>query len=312
VLDDIDKFEADVQIDSTGEAGNIAGGTDHHKKEHIGSESSNAAFGKENESPPLTFLRGSSVLLKPGQIESRLVFSYQPIKSSYYGTSQSRYFSSTLGVSLGLHERLESWINLPFAYARAREDSFFNQDREDEFGLRDISFGTNILVLPESVDWPEFNMALGVSAPTGRGPYDIDKTIQFGSGHWLTEVGLNFVRSVDPAIVFGGVSGGFIWPHEQDGRKFEYGWKYDYHMGIGFAINDKLTLSSTFQGGYRPPLIADGDTYGAFSTDPMSLSLGFGYRLAHMTILEPSIRFGINDDANNNTAVSLGVSKRFD
>jgi hypothetical protein len=275
------------------------------------SEIENELLDEQEKKPPLSFLRGSSILLAPGEVEIRFLINYQPIKETSYGTSHQRFFSGTLGVNYGFHDRLEGWINIPFSYVRAHENSYFHQGRENRIGLRDLAFGINTLILPESVDWPELTGSLIVTVPTGHGRYDSNEMISFGSGHWSTDIGLNFVRSVDPAILFGGMSAGYIWPNTVDRVKYKYGFKYGYHFGFGFAINERLTFSSAFQGSYIPALSANGDKFGSFSTDPFFIIFGISYRLNNNYILEPSIRFGLNNDSSNNASLSFGISRKF-
>ena len=264
------------------------------------------------EKPPLTFLRGSTVLLDPGQVEGRIAFGYQPTTSSGFNTVQNRIYEVRLGMNAGLTDYLEGWVNLPFSYVRAHSTSYLSgSERENSFGIRDVAFGFNVLLHQESADFAEVTLSLSATAPTGKSPYDFEKISRFGSGHWSTDIGINLVRSVDPAIIFGGISAGYIWPKKSSGYKFSYdNPRFDYYFGLGMAINDRLSFNTRFQGSYAPPIQIDGSSEGRFSSDPMWAGFGFSYRLNHFLVLEPQIFFGINDAAEG-ARFSIGLSKKF-
>ncbi len=284
------------------------------------SDSNVQTFGQESEeeTPPLTFLRGSTVLLRPGQVEGRVILSYQPTSDYNYGSIQRRLFVANVGLNVGLHERVEGWVYVPFGYATGHSDSFVHANynsREKSFELLDMSFGFNFLLHPESLDFPEVTLSLSGVAPTSESPpYTTDSMLRLGNGHWSATAGLNFVRSVDPAILFGGISTSYTWPtHDDYGNEYTYGnngWSYDYYFGLGMAVNDRLSFSARLMGGYRPALRWNNDTEGRFSTDPMWATFGFGYRLSPTMILEPSVTFGLNDEAGD-PRISIGVSKKF-
>ncbi len=267
-------------------------------------------FGEEQEEPPLTFLRGSTVQLAPGEIEGRILFSYQPNhQTSVIGDNQIRIFTTGLSFNVGLHDRVEGFINIPISYVKAREGNLLESSRDTDFSLGDIVFGSTTLLKPETISWPEIDLHLSVTAPTGNSPYE-GNLAYTGNGHWVADVGLNFIRSTEPAILFGGISAGYIFSTTEHAVKYKYGWKADYHFGLGFAINDTLSVSSVLQGGYRPPRLIDGDSYNTFSQDPLNLSFSMAYRLNSNIVVEPSVGFGLNEDAGS-SMFSLGFSRKF-
>jgi hypothetical protein len=272
---------------------------------------SKPTFGVEEETAPTTFLRGTSVLLDPGQVEGRLTFAYTPKKREYYGTSRQRLFYSVLGLNVGIHDRAEGWVNLPIGYVLAYENSIFQPEtRQSKLGLMDISFGLTGLLWTETDDRPEATISLSASAPTGEEPYDVDKIYSLGTGHWSMGAGLNFVKSVDPAIMFGGISGTHYWPHRQYGQVFAYDeLAWNYYWGVGFAINERLSMSTRLNGAYQPALKADG-VQANLSTDPMWATFSFGYMMDSHLVLEPQFSFGLNGDAGD-PQISLAISKKF-
>lgn len=273
-------------------------------------------FGQEELSPPLTYLRGSTVLLKPGQIEGRLTFSYTPTRISQYGQYQRRLYTAALSLNAGLHERLEGWVYIPYGYATGHTTSLVHINylgRSEKHELMDIGMGFNFLILPESVEFPEMTLSISGTAPTGDSPYLYDELLNLGGGHWTATAGLNFVRSVDPAILFWGVSATHTWPSHVYDQTFSFassGWSWDYYFGLGMAVNDRLSFSARMLGGYRPALQYNDDNEGRFSNDPMWAGFGFAYRMNETVVVEPQVLFGLNDDAGD-TRISVAFSKKF-
>ena len=277
-------------------------------------EKKTITFGNDDaeEKSPLTFLRGTSVLLAPGQVEGRLSFAYMPTKVEQYGTFQRRLYTATLGLNVGLHERVEGWLYLPFGYATGHSTSLFHygKERESKTELMDIALGFNFLILPESVELPEISLTLSGKAPTGNSPYLYENMLNLGSGHWNATAGINFVLTTDPVVLFWGLSATYTFPAHEYGYEYKYDWTWDYHFGMGMAVNDRMSFNARFMGGYRPALVFDGSKEGRFSDDPMWAGFGFSYRIGDGLVIEPQIVFGLNDAAGD-PKVSIGLSKKF-
>jgi hypothetical protein len=277
-------------------------------------------YGKEDaDALPLTFLRGSTVLLKPWQVEGRLSWSYTSTIVSDYGTYQRRLLTTTLGLNFGLHERLEGWVYIPFGYARGHTDSLLylntGATRDEIFELMDITVGFNALLLPESEKFPELSVSFSTTFPTAKSnSYSYDNLLRLGSGHRNVTVGLNAVNSTEPAILFFGISATHTWGITDKYNniiKFgNNGWSWDYYFGAGMAVNDRLSISARLLGGYRPTRIiglSDGEN---FSTDSMFVSFGLGYYISKTITIEPSFIFGLNE-VSGDPRVTLALSKKF-
>jgi hypothetical protein len=78
-----------------------------------------------------------------------------------------------------------------------------------------------------------------------------------------------------------------------------------YNMGLGFSVNDDVSLSGRFVGMYQGDWEISGDKQEGTSYEPMSLRLAATLRYRRRVYLEPAVSFGLNDDAPD---VTLGVS----
>ncbi|MCE7032329.1 transporter [Lysobacter sp. GX 14042] len=144
------------------------------------------------------------------------------------------------------------------------------QEHTTGTGLGDITLSANYRVFTERANWPDTVLTVGVTAPTGQEPYgvswrvlerDDDGFIRFavpeeeptGSGAWQANVGMSFVKTADPAILFANfgymhpfarrfddldnnpdtVNPGEVWL----GRSFYFG------AGLAFAFNERTSLS---------------------------------------------------------------------
>jgi hypothetical protein len=271
-------------------------------------------FGQEDakDTPPDTYLRGSTVLLAPRQIEGRLSFTYLPKEmNSVLMRRQQRSLITTLGVNVGIVEGLEGWVNLPFSYISSRQDGFTGSGRVKKFDINDISFGLNKILVRENQSLPEISVSASGTAPTGKSNYDVGEIYTTGNGHWHADTGLHFLWTADPAVIFMGATAGYTWPKHLDSQQtYSYGWDYSYYLGTGFAVNEKVSFSGRFLGAYTPAVKYNGDREGRYSTDSFYASLGVGYRMYDNVVFEPQLTFGLNN-ASDMVQFGLGFSKKF-
>lgn len=144
------------------------------------------------------------------------------------------------------------------------------QESTDGNGLGDITLGANYKLFGENGWRPDGVLSVSVTAPTGREPYGIpwrilerddDDFIRFavpeeqptGNGLWQASVGMSFVKTTDPAIVFGNVgytrslSGSFDdldnSPDTVNPGKVRLGDAFSFGAGVAFAFNERTSFS---------------------------------------------------------------------
>lgn len=290
------------------------------------SQTQEQTFGaEEKESPPLDFLTGSTVLLAPGSYELGMGLLYQQSRREtslmnvgYF--QRSAYTARKLELSLtaraGLYDKVEGWLTLPGTYTYIQDVSTNEYVRDaDSWEFGDISFGLQYLLVSESEKSPAVSATVGVSAPTGeKNYYEPISTwldpLNNGSGHWGLTVGTTFVRTLDPAILFGGLSYSHSFAETIDGYHVAPGWGVNGYFGVGFALNEKLSLGSRLALGYQSTMEVDGVTVEGSDSEPMDLSFSTSYRFADNWVATPQVTFTLNDDAGAN-AFSLQVARRF-
>lgn len=175
----------------------------------------------------------------------------------------------------GLTDRFSVDLHVPTVYRRntylesgsnssSNELSEFKADRT---GLGDVSLGGYYQILKETASQPDVVASLRLKAPTGEHPYGI-KVIQpdvnnnnlkvpaelpTGNGIWTTSLGLSFLSTSDPAVLFANLGynfnrkrhfrdissvEGLVVPGEiKLGNSFQWG------AGVALALNERTSMS---------------------------------------------------------------------
>jgi hypothetical protein len=259
------------------------------------------------------FLRQNSVLLRPRQMEFEAGLSYLGNQSvSSVANFKFRQFQLPLTLRFGLLERIEGFVAMPIAYAQQELSFADSSTKKDKFGIGDATAGLNFNIYRESARWPEIIAAFRVKAPTGDQPQE--GGLSLGSGHWAGTVGLQFIRTADPVVLFWG----FQYTHEFAARHFYNDGTHDvqpgetigYNFGFGFAVNENVSLSAQVSGSYQWETQSDGTTVSGSSTEPVSLRAALTYRISKRSFIEPSVTFGFNNDTPN-FVIGLSATRRF-
>lgn len=259
------------------------------------------------------FLRQSSVLLEPGEKEIEIGADYLGKQASLTVlNAKFRQFQIPVSFRFGLLERLEGSLSMPFTHAE-QEFSFAGEStREQETGLGDGSLGLNYDLLDETAVRPGMVVLGSLRAPTGGTPDD--SGISTGSGHWAASLGVQFIKTVDPIVLFWGVryAHEFAATHFFNDRIYDVqpGEAVEYNFGFGFAVNDKIALSAQVTGGYQWETEADDQEVPGSAREPVSLRTALTYGINSRMFLEPSVTIGLNDDTPD-FSIGLAASRRF-
>lgn len=289
-------------------------------------DTSQKKYGEEtDEAPPLDFLTGSTVLLSPGTFELEFDMGLRTSRSEYKLTQvgyfqrsaySARMFEMGLTARAGLLDRMEGWFRVPVTYSTVEDVSTNEYVRsKSSWDFGDLGFGLQYLIHKESENIPAISVSLAASAPTGQKSYrrlqdTWQDALDNGSGHWAVKPGISFVRTVDPAIIYGGVDYQYSFERNIDGYDIKPGDGIIGYLGLGFALNEKLSLGSRVSAAHYSELTADGVTIKGSDYDPIDLSFTFSYRAWESFVISPHITFGLNDDSGA-PAVGVRFTKRF-
>jgi len=253
------------------------------------------------------FLRMSTIILKPGQKSIGIATSYS---NSMQGLQTTRQASVATTLRLALTEGMEVSATIPFAWRQFETDNHVDETRQrkDGSGVGDISLGAKFLLFNEEVSSPEVVALLGVGIPTNDNNYGDD--IAIGTGHYSMSLELSALKSLDPATFFGSLSYTHYFDREFGGRDIKRGESLDYSLGVGYALNHRLTLSTRVSGSFSGELEIDSETVQFSDREPVLLENSLTFAWDRETTIDPSIAFGLNDDAPD-TIFGLSISRRF-
>ncbi len=179
-----------------------------------------------------------------------------------------------LGARYGLGDRMVFNVNAPFiqrmtAYQKGGVGGVqanITEADASSTGLGDVSAGISYQLFKETPSRPDVVWNLSVTAPTGDHPYgvplrevfsddymklQVPSRLPTGNGIWSASTGLSFVRTADPAIVFGNIGYTYNFPHDFSDLnpdpliatpgEVDLGNSINFGLGLAFALNPSLT-----------------------------------------------------------------------
>jgi len=190
--------------------------------------------------------------------------------------SRRNYLAAQLGLRYGLTDRLELSSKIPFVYRDDRVESTVLSEAQGQqgqptflqningSGLGDIEFGLQYQLNDGQDGWPYFIANMRAKSTTGEGPFSVarDSTgfeteLATGSGFWSVEPSLTMIFRSDPAVFF--TNFGYIYNISRDVNldtggstigRVNPGDTISGSFGMGFALNEKLSVSLGYQHNY--------------------------------------------------------------
>ena len=129
-------------------------------------------------------------------------------------------------------------------------------------------------------------------------------------GTWALRGGVQFFKTVDPLVIFGGASYEYAFPLDHAGITFRPGWRINYNAGISFALSERSTLGFTFIGSYTAALQANAITYRGTAAEAAVLRLSLVQRVGAGFWLEPALAMGLVTESPS-FQIGLGLRYRF-
>lgn len=272
------------------------------------------SLGSAPENAGVQFLRAQTVLLKPCQWQFDVGLAYTIAESDFpvaivdgsnnvIGVAESRIRQRLLVVPFearyGLTSRIQLFGSAPVGYSNTEIAAAGIDNYTDTGGIGDVSFGLSAQLIPGSSCRPELIGTFSVTAPTGDASLSntlLTPEASLGEGFWGFTGSLLWVRNYDPVVVFYGVGANFRLDAELDGVDVDPGERFLYQFGVGFAVNQHVTLSTAFLGSYWVEDHWNGIRVPGGIREPLRLrfaaTIGKSCR-----IVEPFAEIGMTDDA---------------
>ncbi|MDG5500926.1 transporter [Marinobacter sp. BGYM27] len=254
---------------------------------------------------------------------------------------QRDIFVGALTFKYGITSRLETTLRAPYLSIREdlRERQAFQGTPVDSItessgdGLGDIEATLRYQFNDGVEGWPYVIGSFRIRAPTGEGPYDVDRRIlrdnlgnpigiafterPTGSGFWGFEPGLSFIYPSDPAVLFGNLS--YTYTLEED-EGFANGGTVDpgdiirFGFGMGFAFNERTSFSLSYDHSIIPKTELEFDNNlddARFDRIQLgSLAFGLSQRLTADTSVSLSVSVGVTENAPS-TELTLKLPMAF-
>ncbi len=268
----------------------------------------------------LTVIRDQAVTVKKGGLE--VGFNVKYIRATTY-QQFSRAVIGTGSIRYGILPGVEATLVVP-AYLATRRTEIGPTDEfvTDIKSVGDISGQLTASLFKETIDWPGVFGYVAVTAPTGPDPYWVEpgqtpypqpiNPLYFtqSSGHWNGTVGVTVVKTLEPIIMFGGLSYTHYLPRDFAGSTIQPADRYGYNFGFGLAVSERTMIGASVQGIIQKNIVMDGIPRLGSSAEAVILTFSLSQRFGHGYFFEPSVALGLTNDAPAAT-VGAGVRKTF-
>lgn len=279
------------------------------------------ALGEEPTEPRLQFLRAATVLLEPGELQIDTGLVYTLAENDFpavvntgmgdeilEGSLKQRNLFVPLEFRLGVTPRVQLFTSVPIGWAHNEFaiDGALDIDESDG-GLGDISVGASFLLQDgQGVD-TDVVFTVATTLPTGDSPFITGSTgfgaPTLGDNFYAISTDLIWINNYDPVVIFYGVGYRHQFEREIGGVQVDPGEEARVQLGVGFAVNRSVTLSTRFAASFISRTEFDGVSVAGSFNEPMSLRFAATV-LRCKKIVEPFVDFGTTDDA---TSTSFGI-----
>jgi hypothetical protein len=251
-------------------------------------------------------------LMPKGKIELdySLRYQYASTESIFSSTDIERHINhtiqNTIDIQYGLRDNVTTAISIPWVYVYDKTGTAAAKDASD---LGDISITMNYQPFKSGGDWPTTTLLMSAILPTGRSPWNINlnQDLSTGGGFYGLSLGMSMSKPVDPAMLFGSISG--IYRLNVNGiseyvngailNEVDPGLVFSAAIGLAYSISYALSANVQFQYGYATKTDykftnAATSTTPAYSTG--DFIVGVGWRVSQLTTLSLSLGIGLTKD----------------
>ena len=219
-----------------------------------------------------------------------------------------------LALRYGLTNRIELEFKVPYVYrddttttrplaTASAEEEVFNANGN---GLGDIELSVRAQLNKPGGPGPFYLGGIRVKANNGEDPFEVPidnvtglpTELPVGSGFWGIQPSFTVIIPSDPVVFFGSVN--YLWNIERtiDGNDINPGDSVGMNVGMGFALNEKTSMSIGYDHSVLGKNEQDGARLGASKTTHVgSLLFGTSYKLGEKSGINVSIGVGVTEAA---------------
>jgi hypothetical protein len=220
-----------------------------------------------------------------------------------------------LAVRYGFRKNIQLFASLPAGFSNTQFSSLGLSETRNVSGIGDLNAGASFHIMRGEDLCPDVIGTFGFTAPTGKFDTPLFGLVpgsNLGQGFWALSGQLLFINRYDPVIVFYGGGYRHLFQRQFDdilGQDvmFQPGEQVNYMLGVGFSVNDRVTLSTTFQGFYITNTFIDGVNVRGSNLEPCSIRFAATI-VRNCRIVEPFAQIGATESAPR---VNVGVVVTF-
>jgi hypothetical protein len=276
-------------------------------------------LGEEPEDTSLQFLRESTVLLRPGQSQFDIGITYLlsesefPILLTTGGVAAGvehvdfriRELTVPMQYRIGLLKRVQAFVGAEVGWSNAQVSINSNEAFQNDGGFGDVDFGATIQLVDGHAEKPHVLATVSATAPTGGDPFGAAVFLaptapSLGQGFWSVSGRVLCIHSYDPVVFFYGVGGEQTFSRNFGELEIEPGTIWNYSFGVGFAVNDRVTLSTRFLGAYAEEVRINRERRFGTNFEPMTLRLAATISKPNKRLVEPFTEFGLTEGTVSN------------
>jgi hypothetical protein len=260
----------------------------------------------------LAFLRTQNVLLRAGEWQFDYGFYYFNSEFDFPAVNGGfltradlvrRQFVVPFAFRYGWSDRLQLFTNVPVGWRHNEivtsplTDPNPIEINEEDFAIGDITLGASYHLWETDGCCPDVIFTGSVGLPTGEqslviAPLDGGLGTGFTSLSWQ----LLFIHTYDPVVVYWGFGHRHYFADTVSGIRVQPGEELTYQLGCGFAVNDRVTLSTAFLGSYVTQSEFDGDALLGSEAEPSRVRFALT-ALRNCRIVEPFVEIGTSSRA---------------
>lgn len=222
--------------------------------------------------------------------------------------------TGALALRYGLTNRIELEFKVPYVYrddttstrplgTASAEEKVFSANGD---GLGDMEFSVRAQLNKAGGTGPFYLGAVRVKANNGKDPFEvpIDNTtglpteLPVGSGFWGIQPSLTVIFPSDPVVFFGSLN--YLWNLKRtiNGIEIDPGDSIGMNFGMGFALNEKTSMSIGYDHSVLGKNEQDGQRLGNSKTTHVgSLLFGTSYKLGEKSSINVSLGVGVTEAA---------------
>lgn len=271
-------------------------------------------YGQAPTNNALQFLRDIDVLLAPGAWQFDTGFVYTHFANDFplpiFNISgdvvdveeaevRQRLLFTPLALRYGFTENIQLFAALPTGWSNTQFVAPGASETINAGGIGDLTFGASIHLFDGDDMLPDVIGTVGATAPTGDFNAPIFGTVPgsaLGQGFWAYNVQLLAIHRYDPVIVFYGGGYRHLFERSFDGVEVQPGEQANYMLGVGYSMNDRVTLSTTFQGFYLTNTQIDNEDIRGSNLEPLTMRFAATI-VRNCRIIEPFCVIGMTDSA---------------